>query len=84
MENIAKSKIDEINTAIDVLITGNCWSFLNEILTNLIQRAWRTDVEELRAYTSRTSRVSQKLPSRERFMITCKHLHPKIDWKELI
>jgi hypothetical protein len=84
MENTAKNKVDEINTAIDVLVAGNCWSFLDELLANLIQRAWRTDKEELIAYASRTSRVSSKLPSRERFMITCKHLHPKLDWKGLV
>lgn len=73
-------KIDEIHTAIDILIAGNCWEFLNEILINLVQRAWRTDVDELRAYANRTSRISPKLPSRELFIITCKHLHPKLNW----
>lgn len=85
MENTTKNKIDEIHTAINALLYKECWEFVDEILTNLSRRAWRTDVEELRAYAMTTFTSKSKLPSRERFIITCKHLYPEGDlWKGLI
>jgi hypothetical protein len=85
MENTANKYIDEIHDAIDALLKVECWNFVDELLLNLAQRAWRTELDELVTYATSTLPAKSKLPSRERFMITCKHLHPKNDiWKGLM
>jgi hypothetical protein len=84
MEDIASKYVDEIHDAIDALLKAECWNFVDEILHNLTQRAWRTPLDELVTYATATLPAKSKLPGRERFMVTCKHLHPKDDiWKGL-
>ena len=76
---------EEANKAMNALIGAECWSFIDDYLYDLCMKAWRMDENYLIEYAKITLPIKSKLPYRERFMITCKHLYPKNDvWKELI
>lgn len=79
-----KKYIDEANKSMDALIKAECWLFINNFLEDLSMRAWRMDIDYLLAYATATLSIKDKLSNRERFILTCKHLYPKTDWKGLI
>jgi len=81
---ISDKQIDEIYTAVDVLMKANCWDFLNECFANLDLKVWRTDIDILLSYATASLPAKSKLPAREHFIKTCKSRHPDIKlWKGL-
>jgi hypothetical protein len=77
-------EIDEIFTAIDALMRAGCWDFLNEFFEHFCQRIWRTNITILLTYATASLPGKSKIPSRERFIKTCKHLYDDVElWKGL-
>ena len=77
-------RIDNIYDAIDALLNSKCWSFIDDILFELIPKVWRMDVDSLLAYLISTHPAKSKLVSRQRLLDKCKEIHPDPDlWKGL-
>ena len=77
-----QNRIAEIHEAIEALTDSECWGFLNDYFDNLSVRVWRTDHDELIAYAKSSLSVKDKIPSRNSFIKTCKHLFPDvISWE---
>ena len=81
---ITDKQIDEIYDAMDALMKAQCWKFLNDFFTDLCPRVWRTDIDILLSYATSTLPAKSKIPSRDKFIKTCKHLFPDVElWKGL-
>lgn len=70
--------IEEATKAMNALIVAKCWSFIDDYLFDLCMKAWRMDTEYLQTYAVVTLPVKDKLPSREKFVNTCKQLYPEL------
>ena len=81
---VSYKELDEIYDAMDALKKAGCWNFLDQYFSDLVVRAWRTDVDILLAYATTSLACKSHLPSRVQFINTCKHLHPDKElWKGL-
>jgi|APCry1669193128_1035447.scaffolds.fasta_scaffold22432_2 hypothetical protein len=81
---VTDKQIDEIHTAIDVLMKCGCWNVLNEMFTGLDLKVWRTDIDILLSYATASLSGKKNIPARESFINTCKRIHPDIElWKGL-
>jgi len=83
MSKVVDKELDEIYTAIDSLMRAGCWNFLHEHFKALEQQTWRLDVDVLLTYATVSLPGKKKIPSRERFIKSCKMRHPDVDWKGL-
>lgn len=84
MSKLTDKEMDEIFLAIDSLMRAGCWNFLDEYFENFCQRVWRTDVDVLLTYATASFPGKSKIPSRARFIKTCKNLFPDVElWKGL-
>lgn len=77
MSELNEKELNEIHIAVDLLMKNDCWGLLDDLLDNLMIRAWRTDIYQLLAYATATLPGKDKLPSRTSYVGHCKRLFPK-------
>jgi len=68
-------ELDELYDAITILMQNNCWTFLDRVIEDFIPRIWRTDIDILLGYATATLPGKSKLPSRVKFLDSCKQIH---------
>lgn len=78
------NKIDELYDAIGILMMGGCWNFLDEVLIDKANQAWRIDIDILVEYATATFPGKSKLPHRTYFIECCRKFHPDVkNWSGL-
>ena len=70
-------KLDELYDAVDCLLKDGHWNFINEYLSDLTVRIWRTDVNILLGWATSTLPAKSKLPARKYFLEQCKGMYSK-------
>ena len=77
-------RLDELNDAIDCLMTNGFFEFLDDILKDKLPQVWRMDLDILLGWATATLPAKSKLPSRKLLIETGKRYHPnKKLWKGL-
>lgn len=77
-------ELDDLYDAVHALAKNGCWRFLDTVIQDFTPRIWRTDIDTLLGYATATLPFKSKLPSRVKFLDSCKQIHyyPEL-WKGL-
>ncbi len=84
MNKFAQKDLDDVYDTIDLLMKNNKWIVLNQLFICWELMAWRHDADFLLGCATASLPGKSKIPSRERFIKTCKSRHANVDlWKGL-
>lgn len=77
-------EIDDIYDLFDFLMKKGKWELLDGMLSEILQRVWRTEIDMLLTYLTATLPAKSKLPSRTKLVNECKRWFPDNElWKGL-
>jgi hypothetical protein len=84
MNEITQSELDNIYDTINFLMINGKWKVLDQLFSYWEQSIWRTDVDILLGYATASFPGKSKIPSRQKFINTCKKFHSNVElWKGL-